>query len=158
MEITLIIDKDSLKKVQALVSDKRFREALLKTLMAAGMDLEARIVENITERASNTGALAQSWKVEPRDYDEVVVFSNLQYAPFVEYGTRPHRAPIDPLRKWAHLKLNKSGKELERTAWAIWQKIARKGTEGKRYLRDALENFNLNSYVKELLKEWENAR
>lgn len=158
MEITLIIDKDSLKKVQTLVSDKRFRDALLKTLMVAGMDLEARIVENITERASNTGALAQSWKVEPRDYDEVVVFSNLQYAPFVEYGTRPHRAPIEPLRKWAHLKLNKSGKELERTAWAIWRKIATKGTEEKRYVRDATDRFDLNRYISELVEAWENAR
>lgn len=158
MEITLIIDKDSLKKVQTLVSDKRFRDALLKTLMVAGMDLEARIVENIIERASNTGALAQSWKVEPRDYDEVVVFSNLQYAPFVEYGTRPHRAPIEPLRKWAHLKLNKSGKELERTAWAIWRKIATKGTEEKRYVRDATDRFDLNRYISELVEAWENAR
>jgi len=158
MEIHIAIDRESLKKVKEYVADERFKKALQNTLISAGLQLERDIVENIVERATNTGALAQSWQTQARAYDTVVVFSNLLYAPFVEYGTRPHRAPIDPLRKWVHLKLNKSGRELESTAWAIWRKIATKGTEEKRYVRDATDRFDLNRYISELVEAWENAR
>lgn len=157
MDIEIRLDEKSLEEVRQYLSDTRFQKALAKTLLAAGLDLERAIVENITKRASNTGALAQSWQVQAKSYDEVIVFSNLLYAPFVEYGTKPHRPPIEPIMKWVRLKLGKSGRDLESTSWAVWHKIATKGTPEKRYARDAADNFNLERYVSKLLEEWNNA-
>jgi hypothetical protein len=156
MEIHIAIDRESLKKVKEYVADERFKKALQNTLISAGLQLERDIVENIVERATNTGALAQSWQTQARAYDTVVVFSNLLYAPFVEYGTRPHLPPFDPIRKWVHEKFQLSGKKLDEVAAKVRWKIFRKGTSEKRYLRDAVEKFNLSAYIDELIREWEN--
>ncbi|WP_126992253.1 HK97 gp10 family phage protein [Thermosipho globiformans] len=154
--IDISVDKKQLVKIRRYVSDDRFREVLRKVLLAAGMELEDMIVENIYERATNTGALAQRWTVKDLSYDKVKVFTNMQYAPFVEYGTKPHRAPFEPILKWVQQQLRIRGKKSKGVAWAVWRKIAKQGTPEKRYLRDALEDFNLNKWIDELIRAWEN--
>ena len=156
--ITLTVDKKTQEKLQKYLSDNRFKHILGEVLMAAGFDLEGKIVENIAERATNTGRLLQSWHVVKKSNTRVEVRSNVHYAQYVEFGTKPHRPPIEPLKKWVRQKFRLSGKKLNNTAWAMWHKIARKGTPAKRYLRDALKDFDLNEYVRELVKEWENVR
>ena len=88
-----------------------------------------------------------------------MVGTHVEYAFFVEEGTRPHNAPIEPLIKWAKKKRKDLGvppRKVESLAWAVWWKIARKGTKAKKYMEDALKKFNLNAYLDSLLKEWEN--
>jgi hypothetical protein len=154
--IEISADQKQLLKIKRYVSDDRFKQVLGKVLTAAGMDLEEKTAKNIHERASNTGRLGQSWTVQPISYDKVKVFTNVLYAPFVEYGTRPHLPPFDPIRKWVHEKFQLSGKKLDEVAAKVRWKIFRKGTSEKRYLRDAVEKFNLSAYIDELIREWEN--
>ena len=156
--ITISIDPKMYKKIQKYLNDNRFRRILGDVLLAAGLDLESMIVENIYERASNTGRLAQSWHTIKKSNTRVEVRSNVHYASYVEFGTRPHRPPIDPLKKWIREKFQLRGKEADRVAWKVWHKIAEQGTPPKRYLRDAVDSFDLNEYIKELVKEWENVR
>lgn len=156
MEFSLHINEQEAEKVRQYISEERFRQALKKTLLKAGLELEGKIVQNIAERATNTGALGQSWTVQEQE-DSVIVFSNLLYAPFVERGTKPHRPPFEAIRKWVKLKFGKTGKELTRTSWAVWQKITKKGTEAKKYVGDAIEDFNFSKWVSALVREWENA-
>ena len=155
--ITITVDEKQKARIKQYLNDKRFVNAISKVLVKAGYDLEDKIVENIYERASNTGTLAQSWHVEELDKLRVKVFTGLEYATFVEFGTRPHRPPIEPIRNWVRLKFNiHSPKKLESTSWKVWWKIAKKGTPEKRYFRDAVEDFDLNEYIDTLIKEWEN--
>jgi hypothetical protein len=60
------------------------------------------------------------------------VTSALPHILYVEEDTRPHWAPIRPLKRWARRKLGN-----ERLAYAIQWQIARRGTKGKHMFRDA---------------------
>lgn len=63
----------------------------------------------------------------------VEVGTNVQYAPYVEFGTRPHFPPPEALKRWAKLHGMKPGAE-----FAIARKIAVEGTPPKPFLFPAL--------------------
>lgn len=56
--------------------------------------------------------------------------SNLEYAAYVEFGTRPHRAPISALKGWAERHGIPVG--------AVFGGIAKKGTKAQPFLLPAL--------------------
>lgn len=58
-----------------------------------------------------------------------------EYAVYVEKGTRPHMPPVEPLKKWADLKLGDAG-----LGYAVARKIAREGTEAQPFMEPALED------------------
>ena len=62
-----------------------------------------------------------------------IVFSDLDYAPSIEYGTKPHFPPISALKKWA---LDKLGDE--NLAYAVQKSIGKKGTPEQPVFRNAL--------------------
>ena len=75
-----------------------------------------------------------------RVYVPVKSESGFYYAAAVEFGTRPHRPPFQPIRRWVWLKrrgLGVSSKEVDSVAWAIVQKIARVGTKKQPFLEPA---------------------
>ncbi|MCH8267241.1 MAG: hypothetical protein IH846_06980 [Acidobacteria bacterium] len=54
-----------------------------------------------------------------------------RYGVFVEFGTRPHRPPLNPLISWARIKFHMTDpKKIRATAWAVAEKIAKHGTQG----------------------------
>jgi len=58
------------------------------------------------------------------------------YALYVHEGTRPHRAPMEAIKKWAERK-SRGGKNYN---WfLVWKKIAEEGTEPRPFLTDAIE-------------------
>ena len=59
------------------------------------------------------------------------VGTDVEYAPYVEFGSRPHWAPIAPLRRWAE----KHGI----SPFAVQLSIARKGTPAQPFLFPAFE-------------------
>lgn len=61
------------------------------------------------------------------------------YAPVVEYGSRPHWAPIAPLQHWVERKLHVPPGESYGVARKIQFKIARHGTRGQEFARRAVE-------------------
>ncbi len=54
--------------------------------------------------------------------------SPLEYAEHVEFGTRPHFPPIQPLQDWVEVKLGLRGAEARSVAHAIAVTIGRRGT------------------------------
>jgi len=82
--------------------------------------------------------------------------NNYNYAPAVEYGTRPHWPPIAPLVEWAKLKHlagvysvktrrrlgSKSRKATENysLAYAVQRKIARHGTKPRPFMEPAFNS------------------
>jgi len=69
------------------------------------------------------GQLVSSIHDIPRP-DGATIRADAPHAAAVEWGSRPHRPPIWPLKKWCELK----GIPVE-VAWAIQAKIAKVGTK-----------------------------
>lgn len=100
-----------------------------------------RSQENILKyKAFNTGFMMRSCHaVEVMPSGERRIHYDAPYAGYVEFGTDPHRMPLEPLVNWARKKLGITNEtEARKVAWAIWQKIATKGIDPKPFLRDAI--------------------
>jgi len=65
--------------------------------------------------------------------DNAVVGTNVEHAPYIEFGTRPHRAPFKAISDW----VDRKGID-PKAAWPIWKKIAKEGTKAKPFLLPAL--------------------
>lgn len=52
----------------------------------------------------------------------------LEYAEYVEYGTKPHTPPVQPIQDWVEVKLGLSGDAARGAAFAIAKAIGRRGT------------------------------
>ena len=59
------------------------------------------------------------------------VGSNVHYAPYVEYGTRPHWPPVAALETWA--------RRHGRTAWGVALSIATRGTPAVKMFQKGME-------------------
>lgn len=67
-----------------------------------------------------------------------VVGSSAPVAGWIETGTRPHWAPIEPLVHWVEQALGVTGKETFGVAKAIQRKIALEGTKARPLFAEAL--------------------
>lgn len=82
----------------------------------------------------DTGRLRASITPEVRiEGNEVigVVGSNVEYAPFMEFGTRPHWPPVSALQTWS--------RRHGMSAFLVARAISRRGLKARRFLRGALE-------------------
>jgi phage gpG-like protein len=73
-----------------------------------------------------------------------IVGSAVEYAPFVEFGTRPHWPPIAALETWA--------RRHGTSAFVVARAIAQRGTEARNYLRDALKE-NASKVARDISRE-----
>lgn len=62
------------------------------------------------------------------------------HAHWIEFGTGPHRPPVEPLQAWARRHGIKDWKD---AGWAIANKIAAEGTEPQPFLRSAVDEVIL---------------
>ena len=62
--------------------------------------------------------------------------TNVEYAPWVEYGTRPHFPPVAAIADWARRVIGDGSRS---TAFLIARAISRRGTKAQPYLRPALD-------------------
>jgi hypothetical protein len=97
-----------------------------------------RSQENLIKNGSvDRGLLLASGSLERGENEAVIRYSS-PTALWVEFGTHPHRPPVEPLIGWARRKLGLSEKEAGSVAWAIASKIAKEGTEAKPFFRPAI--------------------
>lgn len=106
--------------------------ASIRGLRSAAMRAVGFIVEEIDNAkpypAVNTGALRQSVKWSPLPKG-AQIYSDAPHFPFMEYGTRPHMPPVEPLVVWATRKFQVDEKEARAIAWAVAVKISKVGIE-----------------------------
>jgi hypothetical protein len=69
-----------------------------------------------------------------------IVGSNLEYAPHMEFGTRPFRPPWRPLYEWALRKTKGDTKAAGALAAGAILAIQARGIQAKRYLQRAVES------------------
>lgn len=111
--------------------------------------MEAQAKENVTAndsvasgqlRAGITGKVRVHLYELLGEVGTVAKGANDNYAPAVEYGTRPHWAPIEPLVEWVKLKgFAKNEGSRRRIARAVQIKIARKGTAAHPFMEPAFD-------------------
>ena len=90
----------------------------------------------------NTGRLRASITPEVRVEGEIVmgvVGSNVEYAPYMELGTRPHFPPPEALERWVYLKGLATAEEAPHVAFLIARAIGKRGLEARRFLQGAVE-------------------
>lgn len=109
------------------------RGAVEKELRQIGVDGERLVSKTIKLKgAFDQGDLLKSVVSEYREKgrtQEIVFGPDAKHAIFILKGTRPHWAPIEPLKEWARRKLGD-----EQLGYAVQKKIARRGTEARDYL------------------------
>jgi len=152
------IDVRELKEVQREIEQK------IKDLHGPEMLLAIRTATLLVQRDAkinapvNTGRLRASIVPSVMSHGDVIegiVGSNVTYAPYVEFGTKPHWPPLAPIMRWVHLKKlagTYSIKTKRRTGGATRQRsedyivakwiqkaIAERGTKPQEYLKKAFE-------------------
>jgi len=115
--------------------DEQVKKILLKLGWAIASEAKKNIIKN---KSVDTGNLLNSIQVEQQEDGTVIVGSKLEYAPAIEFGTRPHYPPETPIKEWAHRKLGLHGEELEQATKSIQWKIYHYGTPAAPYLRPAI--------------------
>ncbi len=123
------IDKRTLDKLQRQLKEvaKKDKKAALKGMIATGYEIHSEAVKKVPV---DMGRLRTSLAVESDSNKmEVRIGTNVKYAPFVEFGTRPHTPPIEPIQEWADRKGADAG--------AVWMSIRKHGTKPHPFLRPA---------------------
>ena len=107
-------------------------------LFRAGQAIASEAKKNVRRnRAIDTGTL-RNYILADRSasgerVEAGVVSSKVPYAPYVEFGTKPHFPPPDALEKWA--------KRHRIPLFPVLLKIAREGTPPRPFLRPAVRKI-----------------
>ncbi len=82
--------------------------------------------------------LKKSGGVNRKYLEKEIVYLAPHAAP-VEFGSKPHMPPVEPLIGWCRRVLRMNEKEAKATAWKIAMRIKERGTEARPYLRPACD-------------------
>lgn len=103
------------------------RQEMLVAMTDADLLLKGELMQALPAGAGGAAGLRGSVFTEEFPLaDNVIglVATNVTYAPHVEFGTKPHMPPLQPIMDWLAAKVGSSGKELrdhaERIAWSIY--------------------------------------
>lgn len=125
--------------IRALGAGARARlPAALEIAAAEGAILvQGELMQSLPKGAGGVGggaglAASVSYGVERTASGAIAeIGSPLEYAEHVEFGTKPHFPPIQPLQDWVEVKLGVRGNEARSVAYAIAVSIGRRGTPAR---------------------------
>ena len=132
----MVAKRISLKEFTQIVRGmpNDLRQSFAQGLRDAAHVLADKVREQIEAvDAVDTEALLDSVAVRPGLGGATVVVDAPHAAP-VEYGSRPHMPPVQPIEDWGRRKLGREG-----LGWPVALKIAREGTKPRRYFKRATE-------------------
>ena len=94
--------------------------------------------------AINTGLLRNSvaWRVPTVEGHTIEggVGTNVAYALPIEFGSRPHWPPLEPIQLWVQRKLRVAPARVKSVAFLVARKIARRGTQARQIFALGLED------------------
>lgn len=164
-----------------LTADARLTSLIADVLRRIAVQVESAVVRKTRDvGAVHMGLMMGGWSVQPFQVlgeaggeggTSWSVINELDYASYVEFGTRPHFPPLEPLRLWVQDKIqphvtavgvefssgrglpttrgtrrmtgNRREKEILRVARLIQRKIGTKGTAPKRIVASTLEEMGI---------------
>lgn len=139
----ITVEVKGLKKIQEEVKKiaKRSKAAAERGVKIVAIKTQKAAVENIGKNGTiDTGLLRRVQLEILANGLEAEVFSQQEYAPFVEFGTGPHKTNkgsrefIEGMLGWGKRK----GLSAEET-WAVIQAIRKRGTPARPFMRPAAE-------------------
>ena len=135
------------KLKRALKSGALHEPAAKDFIKRTSLELMSRTIQNAPVGVGGAGGgLRGGFSIDFQDKElAAVVGADLNYAPHVEFGTRPHWPPWGPgsaLARWAFLK--------RIPAFLVARAIARRGTRGQKYMERAVESTRSNVIPREL--------
>lgn len=107
----------------------RIRDKIMKEIYTAGIKVQTEARKRLKQtKAWDTGHAATSILVERSpDGATVEVGPTAPYAPYIEFGAKPHFPPPDALEDWAR----RHGFD---SAWPICRAIAKRGIKANPFL------------------------
>jgi phage protein, HK97 gp10 family len=110
------------------------RERIKREVLMTALDIQRKAKKNLrSAKAIDEGNLRNSIIVDSVQGGMAAEIGSIApYAPYVEFGTRPHFPPPDALEDWARHHGFKS-------AWPICRAIAKRGLKERPYLKPAYE-------------------
>ena len=118
------------------ITVKKAKDSVLDSTMKLVEDIAIDFSNELKQEAPvDRGRLRQSIQIT-KVRDGFKVFPSVDYAAFVQHGTDPHKPPIEPLKVWARRKLGQ-----ESAAYAVREKIAKKGTDANPFITRAIKNL-----------------
>lgn len=87
--------------------------------------------------ADNLGTMLRSFLITKGKHKKEI-WVQAPYAPFVEYGTKPHRPPFKPINEWVIRKFQIPKKESYKLTNYIRNKIEKYGTPKRPFTRQAI--------------------
>jgi len=136
------------RKIRGLGND--LERATIRGLRSAAMRLESFIIEEIDAAgAVATSELKASVDTEPTELG-AITGADAPHAPFIEFGTRPHMPPIQPIEDWVRIKgLASDDEEVEEIAMDIAWTIYKYGTEPRFFLKKAIKRWKRAKIIDE---------
>jgi hypothetical protein len=124
----------SVQKQIGLISDSALTDVVAKEMRAIGMREGERLISKVIDfkGINDQGDLKGSINTKVDQDGNTIrmeVGPDAEHAPYVQSGTRPHWAPIGPLKAWARRKVGDAG-----FGYYVQKKIAREGTDPQDFL------------------------
>lgn len=128
-------------EVQGLIEAQRRAEQAIRDLRGSAMLNAVRDCVLLVQRGAKINAPVDTGRLRSSITPEVrqdaagvigVVGTNVFYAPYQEFGTRPHWPPVSALEVWAERH--------HTSAFAVARAIATRGTVARMFLQRAVED------------------
>jgi hypothetical protein len=120
---------------------EKIEQAAIRGMRSAALRgvgiVQAAISDTSPFPAEDTGRLKRSVHYVRED-DGARVEVDAPHAPHIEYGTRPHTPPLEPLITWAVRKFRVPEEEALKIARGVQKKIQKEGTEPRHYMKDSI--------------------
>jgi len=126
------------------------RAEMLTAIEKIDETLQATLKQDLPRGAGGAAGLAGSIDTDEQAFDDNVigaVFTQQPYAPYVELGTGPHWAPIQPILDWVKVKFGLLDASTESVAYAVRAAIAKRGTKANPVWQATLDNAQ--DYIRE---------
>lgn len=108
-----------------------FDKALFNSLTTGSNLVLNDAILTVSGQSTDTAQLVKSLATNVKP-TKATIGTNVEHAPHIEFGTRPHRAPFKAISEW----VDRKGID-PKAKWPIWKKIATKGTPPRPFLMPA---------------------
>lgn len=122
---------------------RRGFDAIEVELTRIGLEIEKHAAQYLDDNKINMdGDLKKSLTHEIERFQNLIrlkVGAGAKHAPYVHFGTKPHRPPREPLIRWAKKKFGYDDEKTKEIAFRAIAKITKYGTEPKPFMDYALD-------------------